>query len=129
LNNLLKFIASIITPWIDTISKRLRPGDCALLMTDSTTSAGWLKTTNFLEAGMNPDKSTVRLEIARKHTSHFIHLNIKEYSQWFQGRKIMSPTLSFGILISAMPKLQNTYDCITHLSFPLTFRLYHCPEK
>jgi hypothetical protein len=38
-NNLLEFIASIITPWIDLISKRLRPGDCALSMTDSTTSA------------------------------------------------------------------------------------------
>ncbi len=86
-NNLLEFIASIITPWIDTISKCLRPGDCALSMTDSTTSTGWLKTTIFLEAGMNPDKSTVRLEIARKHASHFIHHNIKEYSQWFPGKK------------------------------------------
>jgi hypothetical protein len=46
-------------------------------MTYSTTSASWLKTMNFLEAGMNPDKSTVRLKIARKHASHFIHHNIK----------------------------------------------------
>ncbi len=86
-NNLLEFIASIITPRIDTISKRLRPGDCALLMTDSTTSASWLKTTIFLEAGMNPDESTICLEIARKHASHFIHHNIKESSQWFLGKK------------------------------------------
>jgi hypothetical protein len=56
-------------------------------MTDSTTSAGWLKTTFFLEAGMNPDESTVHLKIARKHTSHFIHHNIKEYSQRFPGKK------------------------------------------
>lgn len=86
-NNLLEFIASIVTPWIDLISKRLRPGDCALSMTDSTTSAGWLKKTNFLEEGSDPIEETVRLEIARKHASHFTHHNIKEYSQWFPGKK------------------------------------------
>jgi hypothetical protein len=86
-NNLLDFIASIITPWIDMITKHLRPGDCALLMTNSTISAGWLKKMDFLEAGMNPDKSTARLKIARKHASHFIPHNIKEYSQWFPGKK------------------------------------------
>ncbi len=63
-NNLLEFIASIITPWIDLISKRLQPGDCALLMTNSTTSAGWLRKTNFSETGMNPKEATIRLEIA-----------------------------------------------------------------
>jgi hypothetical protein len=36
---------------------------------------------------MNPDKSTVRLKIARKHASHFIYHNIKEYSQWFPRKK------------------------------------------
>jgi hypothetical protein len=41
----------------------------------------------FFEAGMNPDKSIIYLEIARKHASHFIHHNIKEYSQWFPGKK------------------------------------------
>jgi hypothetical protein len=86
-NNLLEFITSIITPWIDLISKRLRPEDCALLMTDSTTSAGWLKKTFFLEKETNPIKETIHLEIARKHTSHFTHHNIKEYPQWFPGKK------------------------------------------
>jgi hypothetical protein len=36
-NNLLEFLAAIITPWIDIIGGRLSPGDCALSMTDSTT--------------------------------------------------------------------------------------------
>ena len=39
-NNLLKYIASILSPWIDMLAGRLNRGDCALSMTDSSTSAG-----------------------------------------------------------------------------------------
>ncbi len=33
-NNLLEFLAAIITPWINIIGGRLSPGDCALSITD-----------------------------------------------------------------------------------------------
>jgi hypothetical protein len=33
-------------------------------MTDSTTSAGWLKQTNFLKADEDPIKATIHLKIA-----------------------------------------------------------------
>jgi hypothetical protein len=36
-SNLLKFLAAIITPWIDIINGCLNPGDCTLSMIDSTT--------------------------------------------------------------------------------------------
>jgi len=39
-NNLLEFLAVIITPWIDIIHGRLSAGDCALSMMDSTTAEG-----------------------------------------------------------------------------------------
>jgi hypothetical protein len=42
-NNLLEHLAAVITPWVDIIAGRLRKGDCALSMTDSTTSEGWLR--------------------------------------------------------------------------------------
>jgi hypothetical protein len=42
LNNLLEFLAAIITPWIDIIKGWLNPGDCALSMTDSTAAEGWM---------------------------------------------------------------------------------------
>ena len=48
-NNLLEHLAAVITPWVDIIAKRLQEGDCALSMTDSTTSEGWLQKTNFNE--------------------------------------------------------------------------------
>jgi hypothetical protein len=46
-NNLLEYIASIITPWVDMLTGQLNQGDCALSMTDSSTSTGWLRKTNF----------------------------------------------------------------------------------
>ena len=87
-NNFLEFIASIVTPWVDLIAGRLRAGDCALSMTDSTTSAGWLKKTNFKEENdieSNNIEAKVRNEAARKHASLFIDGGVMEYTQWFEG--------------------------------------------
>ena len=44
-----KFLAAIITPWINIINGRLKQEDCALLMTNSTTAKGWMKKSNFDE--------------------------------------------------------------------------------
>jgi hypothetical protein len=52
-------------------------------MTNSTTSKGWLCKTNFSKLKEDPIKATVRLEVARMHTTHYITLGIREYSQWF----------------------------------------------
>jgi hypothetical protein len=46
-NNLLEYVALIISPWVDLLAGCLNWGDCALSMTDSTTLAGWLCKTNF----------------------------------------------------------------------------------
>ena len=50
-NNLLEYLAAIITPWIDLLAGRLDRGDCALSMTDSTTAEGWMRKSNFEEVG------------------------------------------------------------------------------
>jgi hypothetical protein len=88
-NNLLEFMASIISPWIDILACRLKKGDCVLSMTDSTTSAGWIRKTNFKEQGEDADplEAATRIDIARHHASLFIDADIKEYSQWFEGEK------------------------------------------
>jgi hypothetical protein len=46
-NNLLEYVASIISSWVNMLACRLKRGNCALLMTDSSTSAGWLRTADF----------------------------------------------------------------------------------
>jgi hypothetical protein len=89
-NNLLEYIVSIISPWVDMLAGRLSRGDCALLMTDSSTLAGWLRKTNFQEIiGDDPDpvQARVRIKTARHHAILFLEVGIKEYSQWFPGQE------------------------------------------
>jgi hypothetical protein len=84
-NNLLEHIAAIITSWVDIIWGHLHLGACGLSMTNSTTSKGWLRKTNFSKLKEDPIQATVRLEVARMHAMHYITLDIREYSQWFLG--------------------------------------------
>ena len=86
-NNLLEHIASIITPWIDIIAGRLGKGDCSLSMTDSSTSEGWARKTNFKEDGEDPIQATVRIEVARGHAKRLMDAQVKDYSQWFPGKE------------------------------------------
>jgi hypothetical protein len=85
-NNLLEFLAAIITPWIDIIYGRLNPGDCALSMTDSTTAEGWMRKSNFSEASVDPIQARVRADAARKYADIFMNADVKGYSQWFAGK-------------------------------------------
>jgi hypothetical protein len=84
-NNLLEHLAAVITPWIDLIQGRLKKGDCILSMTDSTTSEGWARKTNFSELGSDPIEATVRIEVARQHAMNLLTAGVKDYSQWFPG--------------------------------------------
>ena len=84
-NNLLEHIGSIITPWVDIINNRLVEGDCALSMTDSSTSEGWNKKTNFSEMIDDPIQATIRIEVCRGHAMRMLERGIRDYSQWFPG--------------------------------------------
>jgi hypothetical protein len=54
-------------------------------MTNSTTSEGWLRKSNFIEEGEDPIQATIRLKVARLHMTHYLLNGIREYSQWFRG--------------------------------------------
>ena len=86
-NNLLEFLAAVITPWIDIIDGRLSRGDCALSMTDSTTAEGWMRKSNFSEPSIDPIQATTRVDAARKYAEIFMSADVKGYSQWFPGKK------------------------------------------
>ena len=85
-NNLLEFLAAIITPWINIIKGRLNPGECALSMTDSTTAEGWMQKSNFVEPDDDPIQATTRVNAARKYALIFLQAGVKGYSQWFAGK-------------------------------------------
>jgi hypothetical protein len=77
-NNLLKHPAVIITPRVGIIVGRLSNGNCALLMTNNTTSEGWLKKTNFIEDGEDPIQATICIEVACLHATHYLPLKNKK---------------------------------------------------
>ena len=54
-------------------------------MTNSTTSEGWLRKSNFIKDGKDPIQATIRIEVARLHATHCLSNEIREYSQWFRG--------------------------------------------
>jgi len=54
-------------------------------MTDSTTSEGWLRKSNFIEDGKDPIQATIRIKVACLHATHYLSNKIREYSQWFRG--------------------------------------------
>ncbi len=83
LNNLLEFLAAIITPWIDIIGRRLSLVDCTLSMTDSTTAEGWMKRSNFVKPNNDPIQAMACADAARKYASIFMKADVKGYSQWF----------------------------------------------
>ena len=72
------------------LTGRLNRGNCALSMTDSSTSAGWLRKTNFWEIIWEDTdlvQVTVHIEAVSHHATLFLDVGIKEYSQWFPGQE------------------------------------------
>jgi hypothetical protein len=86
-NNLFEFLAVVITPWINIIHGCLTAGDCALSMTDSTTAEGWMRKSNFVKPNKHPVQAKTRVDAARKYASIFMDVDIKGYSQWFEGKR------------------------------------------
>ena len=80
-NNLIEYIAPIITPWVDMLAGRLNHSNCALLMMDSSMSVG----RETIEEDADAVRAMVRIETAHHHATLFLNVGIKEYSQWFSG--------------------------------------------
>jgi hypothetical protein len=76
-NNLLKFLATIVTPWINIINSRLKQGDCALSMTNSTTAKGGMKKSNFDKHRNDPIQATTCINAARHYPQLFINMDVK----------------------------------------------------
>ena len=83
--NMLEFLASCIGPWIDILENNLPPQSCTLSETDSTTTAGWLRKSNFKDDDKTQTHEHCKLSLARDHALRLLTNNVKEYSQWFPG--------------------------------------------
>jgi len=127
-NNLLEHMAAIITPWVDILAGRLSTGDCALSMTDSTTSEGWLRKTNFLEDD-DLVQAGVRIQVAREHAMRYMNHEIREYSQWFPGiQNNVADALSREIDLSDV-ELTNLLRLSAPSQVPANFEIVPLPNE
>ena len=93
--NMLEHLASTIGPWLDMINNQIPPLSCILSMTDSTTSAGWLRKSNFADVGDTDPHMRAKMHTSRAHAARLIKYKIREYSQWFHGKfNILADALS-----------------------------------
>jgi hypothetical protein len=86
-NNLRKFLVAKNTPWINIINGRLKQGDCAMSMTNSTTAKEWMKKSNCDKYSNDPIQVTTCVNAARHYAQLFMNRDIKGYSQWFAGKR------------------------------------------
>jgi hypothetical protein len=93
-NNLLEHLANVITVWIDVLAGRLTSGMCKLSFSDSMTSTGWMKKSNFYtdpepeEDGtltVDPIEAEVRMDVCRHHALLCLENEIRDFSQWIKG--------------------------------------------
>eukprot|EP00957_Ditylum_brightwellii_P166582 12680293-Ditylum_brightwellii.AAC.1 len=79
-NNLLEHIAAVIILWVNVIEGRLDQGDCSLLMTDSSTSEGWLKKSNFSKLIEDQIQVMIWLDVCRNYAMRMMKNDIKYYT-------------------------------------------------
>ena len=78
--NVLEFIGSMITIWIDILAGTISPDACLLSQTDSTSAVGWLKKSCFDEK-----QHKLAMQTARHLALLLIHAKCSLYSQWVEG--------------------------------------------
>ncbi len=93
-NNLLKFLAAIIMPWIDIIGGLLSPGDCALSMTDSTTAEGWMKNWTSARLTTTPPKHSLTMTWEENTCQYLWTWTWRDLASGSRGREIMLRMLS-----------------------------------
>ena len=127
--NMLEHIASTIGPWIDLIDGELPSSSCILSMTDSTTSAGWLRKSNFANADETKLHTQAKMMVSRQHAIRMLHHNIREYSQWFPGAKnIVADSLSrdFHLPSKVLTDLLSSHF---HDQIPPHFKIAQLPPE
>ena len=79
--NLLEFLASAVGIFLSVMEGELTQGDCHLSIGDNTSSAGWLRKSNFADSGEHEEHYHLARLVARTSLEHgYIH-----YSQWLEG--------------------------------------------
>ena len=128
--NMLEHLASIIGPWIDILENNMPQFSCLLSMTDSTTTQGWLKKSNFKETEKESSEMTAaKLKISREHAIRMMTNNCKDYSQWFPGEENdLADSLSRDFHLSDENLLSLYFNLIPEQT-PTNLKISALPEE
>ncbi len=128
-NNLLEFLAAIVTLWVDIINGCLSSGDCALSMTDGTMAEGWMRKSNFSKYGVDPVQARTQVNAARKYAKIFMIADVKSYSQWFLGKRNNVRTLSLGSGKGLTMNSPKFFAPFSQIRCQTVSRYYHSPAR
>ncbi len=81
--NSLECIAPLVSIWIDFINSDIESESCILSKTDSTSTAGWLKKSNFSK----DENEAVQFTTSHKLASIKLDAESCLFSQWFPGEE------------------------------------------
>ena len=127
--NMLEHVAATIGPWIDIMNDELPKLSCLLSMTDSTTSAGWLRKSNFANEGESKSQMRAKMMVAREHAARLVSNDVREYSQWFPGRyNLIADSLSRDFHLCDA-QLTQLYYSRFHGQIQSTFKIVRVPEE
>jgi hypothetical protein len=93
-NNLLEHIAMIITVWVEAFAGRISKEDCVLSMTDSSTSEGWTRKSNFkinpidADCDFDPVEAKVCTDVCRHFAELCLDKKFCQYTVWFKGAQM-----------------------------------------
>ena len=128
-NNLLEFLAAIITPWIDILSGHLNPGDCALLMTDSTTAKGWMKNWTSTRPVTTPFKHQPMSKRQGNMPKYFWTQMWRDTVSGLQGKRTMSLILSLKIGTELTMNLPQFFSPSSQIRFQTHFKILLLPSN
>jgi len=87
--NFLEFIGCVLGALLAFLEGETRAGDCVLSVTDNTSSAGWLRKSNFAQS----DEHRAHLEVARTLAITSMNHKCCLFSQWLAGVDNVIPDL------------------------------------
>jgi hypothetical protein len=123
--NSLAFIACMITIWIDIMSDDIDFESCILSQTESSTAAGWLCKSNFVDA----EDEVVQLTTARHLSLLAIQSKCCLYSKWFLGEhNTVSDALSRDFHLSQY-ELSNLIITFASNQVPFGISIQELPIK
>lgn len=127
--NMLESQASTIGPWIDIIDRDLPEYSCTLSMTDSSTTQGWARKSNFIVREENKEQTECKLESVRGHAERYMDHNMKDYTQWFPGdANDIADSLSRDIHLDDLTLTKLLFHCVPE-QMPKNFRIQKLPSE